>query len=60
LIERLTASPLTGEQVQGLRAVEVLQRADTAQARKVLEHLAAGAPGALVTVRAQAALARTR
>jgi hypothetical protein len=60
LVERLTGLPLTAKQVQGLRAVEVLQRADTAQARKMLEHLAAGAPGAQVTVSAQAALARTR
>jgi hypothetical protein len=40
--------------------VEVLQRANTPQARQVLEHLASGAPGAQVTVSAQAALARNR
>jgi hypothetical protein len=60
LVDRLTGLPLTTKQVQELRAVEVLQHADTLQARKVLEQLAAGAPGAQVTVRAQAALARTR
>jgi WD40 repeat protein len=60
LVERLMGLPLAAEQVQALRAVEVLQRANTPQACQVLEHLASGAPGAQVTVSAQAALARNR
>ncbi len=40
------------------RAVEVLELIGTPQARQVLQALADGAPGALVTTSAQAALSR--
>jgi len=41
-----------------LRALEVLERCGTSDARQVFETLAKGAPGASLTVDAQAALAR--
>jgi WD40 repeat protein len=46
------------EQLLVLRAIEVLESAGTEQARKVLGHLAGGAPGARVTLAAKSALAR--
>jgi WD40 repeat protein len=58
LLDRLTGGPLSGEQVRLVRALEVLERQGTAEARGVLETLARGAPGALPTREAQAALDR--
>src|SRR5262249_32260750 len=58
LLDRLTVGELTAEQVRLVRAVEVLERAGSAEARQVLQTLAQGAPGALPTRQAQAALAR--
>ncbi|MCI0460368.1 MAG: hypothetical protein L0Z62_25730, partial [Gemmataceae bacterium] len=49
---------LQGELLRAYRAVEVLERIGTAQARTVLQTLAGGAPGALLTTSAQAALKR--
>ena len=46
------------EILRGLRSVEVLEHIGTAEARQVLETLTTGAPEALVTVEAKAALAR--
>jgi hypothetical protein len=43
---------------RGLRAVEVLERAGTPQARKVLKTLAAGTPRCRLTQEAQATLDR--
>jgi hypothetical protein len=57
LVDRLTTLQLTAEQLQAVRCIEILQRCGTPEARQLLEHLAAGAPGALVTTSAQAALA---
>ena len=42
----------------GCRAAEVLERIGTPEARQVLQALAEGAPGALLTTSAQAALKR--
>jgi RNA polymerase sigma factor (sigma-70 family) len=58
--ETLLAAPheLTAEQLRGLRAVEVLERARSAEARPVLESLAAGAAAARLTQEAKSALAR--
>ncbi len=58
LLEKLTNGILTPEQVRLVRAVEVLERAATPDARRLLESLAGGAPGALPTREAQAALER--
>jgi RNA polymerase sigma factor (sigma-70 family) len=50
------ARNLSAERVRLLRAVEVLERAGTDEARKLLATLAKGAEGALVTEQASAAL----
>jgi WD40 repeat protein len=49
---------LSAEQLHALRAVEVLEHIGTRPARRVLEELAAGAPGALLTDEAKASLQR--
>jgi WD40 repeat protein len=58
LLLRLTGGALTREQVRTVRVVEVLERTATADARQLLDALAKGAPGALATREAQAALER--
>jgi hypothetical protein len=55
---RLTGTLLQGDRLLFFRAVEVLERIGTPEARQVLQSLAEGAPGALVTKSAQAALKR--
>src|SRR5262249_55898607 len=49
LRKRMTGFVLKGDRLQAFRAVEVLERIGTPQARQMLQTLAAGAPGALVT-----------
>jgi hypothetical protein len=51
-------APLTPEALRSLRAVEVLERIGTAEARRVLERLAGGAPAARLTREAKASLDR--
>jgi WD40 repeat protein len=58
ILEKLTTGVLTAEQVRLVRAVEVLDKLNSAEARQVLETLAKGAPGALPTRHAQAVLDR--
>jgi WD40 repeat protein len=58
LLEKATGASLTTEQVRLVRSVEVLEEMGTAEARQLLETLAKGAPGALPTREAQAALDR--
>src|SRR5262249_19068381 len=59
LQERLVnGANLTTEQLQMLRAIEVLEHAGTKEARDVLRSLARGAAGARLTKQAQAALQR--
>jgi hypothetical protein len=58
LVDRLTGGTLTAEQLQVVRAVEALERMGTTEARRLLRTLADGAPGALTTREAQAALDR--
>jgi WD40 repeat protein len=58
LLGRLLGGPLTAEQIRLVRAVEVLERTGTPEARHLLQALAHGAPGALATRQAQAALNR--
>jgi hypothetical protein len=53
---KLTAVALTGERLRSIRAIEVLERIGNAEARRLLQVLADGAPGALVTTQARAAL----
>jgi RNA polymerase sigma factor (sigma-70 family) len=58
LVRRVETKPLVGGRLRTWRAVDVLERQGTAPAREVLKALAAGAPGALPTTAAQAALKR--
>jgi WD40 repeat protein len=55
---QLSSRQLQGERLRAYRAVEVLERIGTTEARQILQELAAGNPGALVTLSAQAALKR--
>jgi hypothetical protein len=58
--EKLLRNPkdLTPDQLRGIRAVEVLERIATPEARSVLEALAKGLPEARLTEEAKAALKR--
>jgi WD40 repeat protein len=56
--EALTSFVLTEEKLGLYRAVEVLERIGTPQARQLLRRLAGGAPGALATTAARQALQR--
>jgi WD40 repeat protein len=58
LRSKLTGMVLEGERLRVDRALEVLERIGTPEARAVLQAWADGAPGALVTTRARAALNR--
>jgi WD40 repeat protein len=60
LHEKLTSAILTDEKLQVYRAVEVLERIGTPEARELLETLASGAPGAFSTTSAEAALKRIK
>jgi WD40 repeat protein len=58
LLNALQGAALSGRQLQELRAVEVLENVGTVRARRVLETLAQGAPGARLTNEAKAAVDR--
>jgi WD40 repeat protein len=58
LRDRLTSRVLQSDRLRNYRAVEVLERIGTPEAREVLQALANGAPGVLLTTSAQAALGR--
>jgi hypothetical protein len=58
ILEKLTTGILSGEQIRTVRAIEALEEIGNAEARAVLQTLAKGAPGALSTRHAQAALDR--
>jgi WD40 repeat protein len=60
LLEEFTASELAPEQIRTVRAIEVLDKIGTAEARQTLERLARGAAGSLTTREAQATLGRAR
>ena len=51
---------LSGESLRDLRAIEVLERLDTPEARALLEELAKGDPDARLTHDAKASLERLR
>jgi WD40 repeat protein len=55
---KLTGLVLQGDRLRAFRAIEVMERIGTLEARQVLEALAAGAPESLLTKSAQAALKR--
>jgi WD40 repeat protein len=56
--KQLAGVSMQGERLRVYRAVEILERIGSAEARQLLQALADGAPGALVTTSAQAALVR--
>jgi hypothetical protein len=58
LLARLEGNTLSEELLQAMRAVELLERIGTLEARQVLEHLAKGVAGARLTEEAQASLER--
>jgi WD40 repeat protein len=58
LRDRMTGLVLKDDRLQIVRAVEVLERIGSPEARQVLQSLASGAPGALTTAQAGAALER--
>jgi WD40 repeat protein len=58
LLELSRGHVLSGDTLRELRALEVLERVGTAEARGVLRELAKGAPGARLTRTARAALER--
>jgi WD40 repeat protein len=58
MVARLIGGVLSGEQVRMVRALEVLERSGMPEARHLLQSLAKGAPGALVTRKGQESLER--
>jgi WD40 repeat protein len=60
LIEKIERGNLTNEELQAARAVEILERIATPAARDLLAALAKGAPPAVLTREAQAALGRLK
>jgi WD40 repeat protein len=58
LLDKVTGGSLSNEQLRLVRAVEVLEMIGTPEARQILDTLSRGAPGALPTREAQAALDR--
>jgi HEAT repeat protein len=61
LLEVLEApAPLTGETLRAVRAVQVLERTDSAAARKLLDELSQGVESASLTRAAKESLARLK
>jgi hypothetical protein len=60
LLSKLDGPVTRPEVLRGLRAVEVLERIGTKEAIQILETIATGAPDALVTQDAQAAVQRLK
>jgi WD40 repeat protein len=58
LLRKVTNDRVSGEHLRALRCVEVLEMIDTADGRKLLQVLAAGAPEAELTRTAKSALGR--
>src|SRR5262249_27246270 len=60
ILENVRTPPGSGESLRTGRALEALERADTPEARQVLQALADGAAGARLTEAARTALQRLR
>jgi hypothetical protein len=58
LLEKLTTTPVSAEQARESRALELLERLETAEARDFLKELAKGGEGARLTEEAKAAVRR--
>jgi WD domain, G-beta repeat len=58
LLQELLGRNFTPDQIRVVRAVEVLERVGTDEAKQLLEYLAQGAPGSLTTRQARTALDR--
>jgi hypothetical protein len=60
LLNRLDSPVTSPDRLRVLRAVELLEHLDTKESRQLLESYAKGAPGAGLTLEAQAALERLK
>ncbi|MFL5338805.1 MAG: hypothetical protein ACJ8F7_01445, partial [Gemmataceae bacterium] len=60
LLEKLQHGGPTGDMLRSVRAVEVLERIGTPEARAMLQSLAGGAADARITLEAQSALKRMK
>jgi hypothetical protein len=60
LLNSLTKSPLTRDELRGLRAIETLEYIGNSEAKKLVEKLSKGAPGAPVTEDARETLQRLK
>ena len=58
LLERLDGPVIGADDLRMLRAIEVLERIGTPEAKELLGRLAKGAPGARLTAEAKGSLAR--
>ncbi|MCI0377332.1 MAG: hypothetical protein L0215_06990, partial [Gemmataceae bacterium] len=58
LLEEMESAVFTAEELRAWRAIEVLEKTGTTQARHVLEQLSRGAPGARITDDARRAVQR--
>jgi hypothetical protein len=60
LLEEIKSAPPSAETMRGLRAIDFLRRSKQSEAQEILAALAKGAPDALLTREATAALDRLR
>ncbi len=60
VLQRIDDRAITAQELQAVRGIEALEAIGTSEASAVLESLAKGGPGAIITDRAAAALARLR
>jgi WD40 repeat protein len=58
LLDRIDALPLSADRLRLLRALPVVERIATAEAKQILTRLAGGAPGAFATEQAKVSLER--